>query len=367
MQQQPAQAQHVPQVMQQQRTAAAVDMPAAVAAVMPVAAHTSNRSPSKQAAGCTKTAEHTSSAVFALTAPFDPHPLRIGFMMHSPLVTNSDPIHLIGKHPFECSHVSAELLRVRGRPAMITHQPRTRPEPWGMRKQRTLHRALIPFVAFEWALEWVAFALSNWTLLEVLEYMGTFSVLVAVIFYFAESGDRVKQRHYQAWQVINTAQGKGGSGGRIEALQELNADKVPLVGVDVSSAFLQGLTLNKANLLRSDFSSADLRNSHLDGVDFTLANLNSANLRGASLDHARCSETDLRNSDLEGSNLAWADFTGARLDDADLRGADLKEIQWQHMKSITGANIADVKNAPAGFADWAVAHGAVTQTEADPN
>jgi hypothetical protein len=28
----------------------------------------------------------------------------------------------------------------------------------------------------------------------------------------SEAGDRKKQKHYQAWQVINTAQGKGGSG-----------------------------------------------------------------------------------------------------------------------------------------------------------
>src|SRR5579871_6672572 len=56
-------------------------------------------------------------------------------------------------------------------------------------------------------------------LLDVLEHLGTFSVLIAVIFYFADSGNRRKQKHYQAWQVINTAQGKGGSGGRIEALQ----------------------------------------------------------------------------------------------------------------------------------------------------
>src|SRR5208282_2906137 len=156
---------------------------------------------------------------------------------------------------------------------MIQHQPRSRPAPWDLRKKSIARGWLTPFIAFEWILEWVAFALSNWTLLEVLEYLGSFSVLVAVIFYFAESGDRVKQRHYQAWQVINTAQGKGGSGGRIEALQELNADHVPLVGVDVSSAFLQGIHLRNANLLRSSFSSADLRNSNLIRVNFTLANL----------------------------------------------------------------------------------------------
>jgi hypothetical protein len=247
---------------------------------------------------------------------------------------------------------------------MITHQPRERPAPWKKRKQTTKPSWLTPFTAIEWGLEWIAFALSNWTLLEVLEYLGSFSVLVAVIFYFAESGDRVKQRHYQAWQVINTAQGKGGSGGRIEALQELNADKVPLVGVDVSSAFLQGLNLKNADLLRSDFSSADLRNANLIGVDFTLANLSSANLRGAVLDHAKCIQTDLNNADLTDSSIVGVDLLGANLDQADLRGADLSDIQWQHLKSIDGANIAGVKNVPAGFRSWALAHGAIDQPSA---
>jgi hypothetical protein len=248
---------------------------------------------------------------------------------------------------------------------MIMHTPRSRPAPWKVRKQRTPHRWLIPFVALEWIFEWAAFALSNWSFLEVLEYLGTFSVLIAVTFYFSESGDRVKQRHYQAWQVINTAQGKGGSGGRIEALQELNEDKVPLVGVDVSSAFLQGLHLRNANLLRSDFSSADLRNSDLSGVNFALANLNSANLRGAVLDHAKCDQTDLRNTDLNGSSLVGVDLAGASLDASDLRSANLQNIAWQSIKSIAAANIAGVRNAPAGFVEWALKNGAVDQPNAE--
>jgi len=233
-----------------------------------------------------------------------------------------------------------------------------------VRRQAIVHRWLTPFFALEWVWEWAAFVLSNWTFIEVLEYLETFSVLVAVIFYFAESGDRVKQRHYQARQVINTAQGKGGSGGRIEALQELNADRVPLVGVDVSSAFLQGLNLKNANLLRSDFSSTDLRDSNLAGVDLTFSDLNSANLRGAALDHAKCIQADLRNGDLDTSSLVGADLTGAALDDADLRSADLKDIQWQRIKSIKGANIAAVKNPPQGFIDWAIRNGAVNQPDA---
>lgn len=67
--------------------------------------------------------------------------------------------------------------------------------------------------------------------------------------------------------MINTAQGKGGSGGRIEALQELNRDKVPLVGVDVSSAYLRALTLEHASLVRSNFSAVDVRDSDFRGAD----------------------------------------------------------------------------------------------------
>ena len=247
---------------------------------------------------------------------------------------------------------------------MIMHTPRKRPAPWST-TSHGIAKWLIPFVAIEWTSEWLAFILSNWTLLEVLEYLGTFSVLVAVIFYFSESGDRIKQRHYQAWQVINTAQGKGGSGGRIEALQELNADKVPLVGVDVSSAFLQGLNLSGANLMRSDFSSADLRNSNLTAADFTFSNLNSANLRNAILDRARFAQADLRNADLTDSSLVAAEFAGASLDGADLRNADLKDIQWKQLKSLRGANIAGVRNAPEGFVTWAMSNGSVDAPRAE--
>ncbi len=245
---------------------------------------------------------------------------------------------------------------------MILHSPRTRPSRWSDRRHSTRWPA--PLVFIEWIWEWAAFALSNWAFLEVLEYLGTFSVLIAVIFYFSEAGDRVKLRHYQAWQVINTAQGKGGSGGRIEALQELNEDHVPLVGVDVSSAFLQGVRLQHASLLRSDFSSADVRNGDLSDCDLTLANLNSVNLRGANLDRARLVQSNLGDSDLTGASLVGADLTGATLDNADLRNANLQDARWQRIQSIKGANVGKLRNAPAGFVDWAVQHGAVNQPPA---
>ena len=245
---------------------------------------------------------------------------------------------------------------------MIRHEPRPRPAPWAVRQSRLRQRWLLPFVAFDWCWEWVAFLLSRWNFLEVLEYLGSFSVLVAVIFYFSESNDRIMQRHYQAWQVINTAQGKGGSGGRIEALQELNADQVPLVGVDVSSAFLQGIHLGRVRLIRANLSAADLRNSDFHLADFSWADLHSANLRYSDLQNTIFDNANLQNVDLFGSDLAGARLDGADLSAADLRSADLKNIEWKHLAAIRMANIAQIRNAPDGFIVWALQNGAIQKS-----
>jgi len=95
---------------------------------------------------------------------------------------------------------------------MLVREEKQPPQTWQQQKERIRHRWALPFYSMEWVFDWTAYILSRWAFLEVLEYLGSLSVLVAVIFYFGESGDRRKQKHYQAWQVINTAQGKGGSG-----------------------------------------------------------------------------------------------------------------------------------------------------------
>jgi hypothetical protein len=243
---------------------------------------------------------------------------------------------------------------------MILHQPRNRPEAWATRRNSLRHSWTVPFLAIEWSCEWLAFLLSRWSFLEVLEYLGNFSILIAVIFYFSESGDRLKQKHYQAWQVINTAQSKGGSGGRVEALQELHHDGIPLVGVDVSGAFLQGIQLPGARLTRVNFNAVDARNSNFRGADFTAADLQSANLRGSNLSSANFENANLSGADFCSTNLARAVLDGATLDDADLGNSDLRDVAWKKIKSLKGASIQGVRNAPAGFLEWAAQQGAVT-------
>lgn len=237
---------------------------------------------------------------------------------------------------------------------------RTRPKPWNEHRLASTPRWAIFFHKLEWWLSWAAWALGSWAFLEVLEYLGTFSVLIAVAFYFSESGNRLKQKHYQAWQVIDAAQGKGGSGGRIEALQDLNRDRVSLIGVEASGAFLQGILLQRGQLDRCDFHASDLRNSDFTNATLTYCNLEEANLRkarlvGSDLGNAEMGGADLNGADLDRSNLSGADLAGA-----DLRHANLDHVTWNQMSSLRLANIYGTQHAPGKFVDYALSQGAVS-------
>ena len=241
---------------------------------------------------------------------------------------------------------------------MPARESRQRPISWGEYRKSVRFGFAAPVFWIEWLCQWMAYRLSRWALLEVLGYLGVLSVLFGVISYWSEAGDRRKQKHYQAWQVINTAQGKGGSGGRIEALQELNADGVSLTGVDVSGAFLRGVRLPKADLNRSDFEGADVRESDLRASILEFSDLRSANFRHSDLSRADLEHADLEDADLAGATLDGANLSGASLKNADLQNCDLKRISWRGIKAIDSANIYGVRNAPEGFVAWAKQHGA---------
>lgn len=189
---------------------------------------------------------------------------------------------------------------------------------------------------------------------------------MVVVLYFVERPDRIKQKHYQAWQVINTAQGKGGSGGRIDALEELNLDRVPLVGVDAEGAFLRGLRLDRAPRERANFSAADLRNCHLRSADLNSATLAGANFQGCDLENANLENSDLSGADLTGADLAKARLAGTNLKNADLHECNLEGIRWRDIAAIQQTNLLHVKNAPGGFLAWAAIHGAMT-VESSPS
>jgi len=239
-------------------------------------------------------------------------------------------------------------------PYVLKH--RRPPESWKEFRRRAKHPILLPFQITEFASEWTAYFLSRWSFLEVLDYAGTFSILIAVIFYFAESGTRRRASHYQAWMVINTAHGEHGNGGRQEALQALNDDHVSLVAVDVSGASLPGIDLHDADLPRSYFNECDLRRANLARANLELAEMKNVNLRDANLRGAVFRDANLKEADLTG-----ADLDGVNLERTNLAGADLTDIKnWDRITSVHDARIYDLDNAPDGFMSWAAQHGAVT-------
>jgi uncharacterized protein YjbI with pentapeptide repeats len=243
---------------------------------------------------------------------------------------------------------------------MIEKTDRQRPKSWADLHRSIRHKWLLPILFIDWLTDWAAYVLSKSAILVFLEYCGTFSILIAVIFYFKDAPERTKLKHYQAWQVINTAQGKGGSGGRNDALHELNEGHVPLVGVDLSDAFLQGVELEHADLRRSKFHSADLKGADLNGSNLEQAALVSANLRNTQLTQVNFTDCDLTEADLGATSLAGSTLHNTDFSRADLRGADLSGVvDWKSIASMKLADIHGVQHAPDGFVAWAISRGAV--------
>jgi BTB/POZ domain-containing protein KCTD9 len=212
--------------------------------------------------------------------------------------------------------------------------------------------------------EWVAIADQHWTHRAV-QVIAAYGILFTIVFYFLSSGDRKKNAEYQAWQVINTAQGTGGSGGRIHAVEDLIESGASLSGVSLEGAWLRGANLSKGIMDEANLRDANLTLVNLKGALLTRANLLRARLSGAKLIQARVTNAyfdsssargldasnlqgdsvyfrsaDLRGAKFVRAQLRDSDFRLARLDDADLSFAQLDGARLQRAM-LRGANLTN--------------------------
>lgn len=174
---------------------------------------------------------------------------------------------------------------------------------------------------------WLLCQIRESTLLNLVE---GFSILVAVLLFFLEAPERDKQAHYEAWKTIDAAHGLRTSYARIQALHDLNSDRVPLRGFNAPEADLRGI----------DLAGADLSNAHLSGADLSFANLSNANLSHANLVETKLNNANLSNAHLKGANLDYTDFIEANLQNVDFVGA-----------SLVGANFVRANLERAYFGD----------------
>jgi hypothetical protein len=213
----------------------------------------------------------------------------------------------------------------------------------------------------EWASEWIVYWSRNWDVVKVLELAGkfalVFSIVIGVWTYFAEADDRekarqdaVKAKHYRAWELIYTARGSAGDGGRRDALRDLLDDGISLAGVPLSKAYLPGLKLPGAILSNADLTEANLTEANLTRATMFRATLSGATLSGATLSDAYLTNADLTradliNANLTRANLTHADLTRAVLADAVLTNATLSGADLTRA-TLSGADLTGATLTP---------------------
>ncbi|NEQ45588.1 MAG: pentapeptide repeat-containing protein [Leptolyngbya sp. SIOISBB] len=154
------------------------------------------------------------------------------------------------------------------------------------------------------------------------------AIASAVILYFKEIPERKKQKHYEAWQVIDSAREIQTSYARRTAIEDLHKDGVSFYEIDLPWADLQGIDLSDTNLSRAYLSGANLSRAKLSDANLSRAKLYEADLSGAKLSGANLSRAKLSDANLSRANLYEADLSGAKLSRANLSRAYLTNIKW---------------------------------------
>jgi uncharacterized protein YjbI with pentapeptide repeats len=212
------------------------------------------------------------------------------------------------------------------------------------------------FVSTELFLEWLNKNLSKMDIFPVLDYLSKLSIILGLIVYITEGGEREEQKiaqqrraNYEAWGVIRAGVGQANNGGRIEALEHLNENQSFLSGINLERAILTRIKLPNAQLdsaklsqvimnraklqgaylMNSDLSEANLIKAELHEANFYQANLSKANLNEADLPKAKLIEANLRKANFYKADLRKAELLDANLVEACLKDAKLDEINLE--------------------------------------
>jgi Pentapeptide repeats (8 copies) len=196
---------------------------------------------------------------------------------------------------------------------------------------------------------------NNQALFGLIGVVGNIGLIIGVIVYVVSEKQRRDAEVLNAWQTITSAHGQAGSGGRIEALEFLNASpganwrrKFPwlcpaphplctwpqesLAGINLGVEIVE----NHWSIDQSSASDGLLdwllsyRNLgvYLMRIQLPGADLTEANLQGAFL-----AEANLRGAVLMGANLQRANLVGVDLRGAVSEGADLQGAIYSHQQT----------------------------------
>ena len=198
-------------------------------------------------------------------------------------------------------------------------------------------------------LDKVSQILEEVALFKILAVLNNLALLVAVLTWIFSREDRLKQKHYEAWSVINTAaaimprcenpeltygsgrgcqviQGSSGESGRISAIEELHKDKQTLEGLNVAGAYLREIDISRrCFLIFFNCHSIILSKANFEGADLSKGNLLGARIDAADLNRARFFRSNLTDIDLTSSNLRESIFIQANLQEAKLENTNFDQ------------------------------------------
>ena len=145
-------------------------------------------------------------------------------------------------------------------------------------------------------------------------------LFVAILLWLQEAPARRRKAIYDAFQVIDGAEGTRNSPARLMALESLAKLKVSLRGMELSQVNLMGVRLKGIDLAAAALAETDLRHADLQAANLLEADLSKAQLSEAQLIEANLSFANLTGADLSLANLEEADLTCAILVGANLAG-----------------------------------------------
>jgi uncharacterized protein YjbI with pentapeptide repeats len=203
---------------------------------------------------------------------------------------------------------------------------------------------------------WSRKSLTARAIRSIAEFIGKLTVVVGLLSFVIEAPDRAKQRHYQAWQLINGARGAPGDAGRRTAIADLIKDHVTMYELDLTggnfeemdfrSAIVPGLDLSKAKLNGADFSCR----SGLFVTDYwwpTYSRCWKTNLEGARI------QTETYHVNFSNANLRGAVLGGEQ---SKTRGPNEREIIPFFGNILTDANFERGVIGSAWLIDNAFVH-----------
>jgi hypothetical protein len=186
---------------------------------------------------------------------------------------------------------------------------------------------------------------------------GGIGIIVSAFTFISQAPERRQSAINQAWGTIISREQNETSGGRIEALEYLNENKINLSGLKATNAFLSEIKLPLANIQESDFNGsrlfkADFRGANLFRATFGKVSENrSADLFEADLScynsgwfHSEPKCTNLKDANFVGADLRNANFSGANLQGTIFTNSDIEGANFNEVTSLTIEQLLCAKN-----------------------